>query len=71
MKKTTLKAIKNTAAIDITTADNDILYSLNPRLENIAYSHGTYGINGLLCRDIYNGQLYKIVSRSMALFIVL
>ena len=72
MTKTTLKEIKLTRAIDVTHWSNDDLYELRKvdRFENVSYSLGANGINGALFKDA-NGNYYKVVGRSSALFILL
>ena len=66
-----LKDIKNIEAEDLTNASSEYVYDLVKKgLECVAYSHGTYGVNGWLGRDSL-GNLYKITSRSGNLFIVL
>ena len=69
--KTTLKEIKNFPAIDITTADFDTVNQIaRNKYETIAYSVGVYGVNGVVF-NTFDGTLYKITSRSTALFQVL
>lgn len=72
MIKTTLKEIKGTQAVDITAYDFEKMCSLirNTNFENIAYSTGVYGVNGVLLRDSNAGTLYKVTARSTALFMV-
>lgn len=68
---TSLKNIKGYEAEDITRASSEYIYSLVKRgLKCLAYSHGTYGINGWVGQD-EKGTLYKITARNTNLFIVL
>lgn len=62
------------AAIDITNHDGymrEQLETLEGRLDCIGYSHGVYGVNGLLLRGRNTGNLYAITTRSTAIFIYL
>ena len=68
MLKTTLSAIKAHAGKDITRATFNECKTLYPYLEKLAYSIGTYGINGALFIDKRTGEYYKITTRSSALF---
>lgn len=61
MKTMTQKQIKQTPAIDITTADRVT------GIHFIAKSYGVYGMNGGLLAD-NNGNLYKIIGRTSSLF---
>lgn len=69
--KTTQKDIRNTHAVDITYRSfneiNDIVKNENG-LTNIAYSVGTYGLNGAVFQGYKTNTLYKVTSRSTALF---
>ena len=61
-------------AIDITNHDNAQqahLEALEGKLDCIAYSHGVYGVNGLLLRGRNSGTLYAITTRSSAIFLYL
>lgn len=61
-------------AIDITNHDNaqqEQLEALEGKLDCIGYSHGVYGVNGLLLRGRNTGNLYAITTRSSAIFIYL
>lgn len=64
--KTTLKEIKNFYCEDITHISEQDARKITKK-EIIAYSHGTYGITGLVFLDIY-GHLFKIVGRVSNLF---
>ena len=66
MLKVAQKEIKNFPAIDITTWREEKTKEL-PRLEEIAYSIGTYGCNGKLFHGT-DGKFYKIVGRTTNLF---
>ncbi len=53
-------------AVDVTTAhDGD---AIPERFEKIAYSRGTYGLNGLLLRG-ESGTLYAVTRRTTAIFL--
>lgn len=61
-------------AIDITNHDTtkqEQLETLEGRLDCIAYSHGVYGVNGLLLKGRNTGSLYAITTRSTAIFLYL
>ena len=61
-------------AIDITNHDTtkqEQLETLEGKLDCIAYSHGVYGVNGLLLKGRNSGTLYAITTRSSALFLYL
>ena len=72
MMKTTLREIrafvKDGRAVDITTApEADI-----PTCKTcIAYSVGTYGVNGCVVRDTNTGKLYAVTARTTNLFRVI
>lgn len=69
MIKTTLKAIKETVATDLTTADFEAIrdFMNAHHLDKVAYSTGVYGINAVLLKD-EGGNMYKVTARSSALF---
>lgn len=68
---TKLKNIKGYEAEDITNASSEYICNLVKKgLKCIAYSHGTYGVNGYV-GQAKNGTLYKITKRNGNLFIVL
>lgn len=68
---TSLKNIKGYQAEDITSAASEYIYSLVKQgIKCIAYSHGTYGVNGWV-GQAKDGTLYKITKRNGNLFIVL
>jgi len=58
------------AAVDIGSFSfnqmQDFLHGHN--LEKVGTSHGVYGINGGLLRDLETGKLYAITARNSALF---
>ena len=61
-------------AIDITNHDiakQEQLETLEGKLDRIAYSHGVYGVNGLLLKGRNTGSLYAITTRSTAIFLYL
>lgn len=69
--KTTQKSLKEFNAIDITYYDFDRLDNLRHKengFETVAVSFGTYGMNGGLFQGHNSKQLYKIISRTSALF---
>lgn len=69
--KTTQKDIRNYNAIDITRYSFDAINKLiasEEYLIDVAYSVGTYGLNGLVKQGHKTGTLYKVTSRSGALF---
>ena len=71
--KTTLKDIKSTSAEDITYLSSRDLYALYDNekgFKPIAYSVGAYGCSGKVVQGRTSGKLYKITSRTSALFIV-
>lgn len=71
MKKTTLKNIKNTEAIDITNYSFEAAKELGEKelgLDVLALSHGTYGMNGALLKGFATGTIYKITARTSTLF---
>ena len=68
MMKTTQKDIRATRAIDLTHAKWETLQEVAPHLEKIAYACGIYGINAALYRHRETGALYKVTTRSTAIF---
>lgn len=75
MMKTTQKDIRGFfPAEDMTHYSfdevNNIL-ALEGTLDTICYSAGAYGINGAVLKGFNTGTLYKITTRSTALFQVL
>ena len=67
----TLKEIKNTKAVDITTKKFDDVETLRKAehgFSTIETSHGTYGINGALLQGCETGTLYKVTCRNSILF---
>lgn len=78
MNRYTQKSIKSLvsagAAIDITNHDGymqEQLEALEGDLDCIGYSHGVYGVNGLLLKGRNSGTLYAITTRSSAIFLYL
>ena len=78
MMQTKQRAIKELVAhghaIDITNHDGymqEQLETLEGKLDCIAYSHGVYGVNGLLLKGQNTGSLYAITTRSSAIFLYL
>lgn len=59
--------IENGIAIDLTNSHNR--KDLPETYEQIGYSAGTYGCNGLLLKGLETGTLYVIASRTTALYI--
>lgn len=73
-QKTIRNLVKNGAAIDITNHDGymqEQLEALEGDLDCIGYSHGVYGVNGLLLKGRNSGTLYAITTRSSAIFLYL
>ena len=73
-QKTIRNLVKDGAAIDITNHDGymqEQLETLEGKLDCIGYSHGAYGVNGLLLRGRNTGNLYAITTRSSAIFLYL
>ena len=75
--KYTQKAIRamvaNGTAQDLTnTADADLYFLQHSEggMETIGYSHGTYGLNGLLLKGRNTGTLYAVTARCSALFVL-
>lgn len=64
--KTTLKEIKSYNCKDITHISTEECRKIEKK-ELVAYSYGTYGVNGLIFSDM-NGELYKITVRNSNLF---
>lgn len=64
--KTTLKEIKSYNYKDITHITSEERRKIVKK-EIVAYSYGTYGVNGLVFSDM-NGELYKITLRNSNLF---
>lgn len=78
MMQTKQRAIKELVAhgnaIDITNhniAKQKQLETLEGKLDCIAYSHGVYGVNGLLLKGRNTGNLYAVTTRSTAIFLYL
>lgn len=70
--KTTLKEIKSANATDITYLSTKELYALYEKekgFNDVAYSMGAYGCSGAVVQGRTSGKLYKITSRTNALFI--
>lgn len=70
-KKTTLKALKETKAMDITTLSFEEVRKIQKSeggLRKVAVSHGTYGMNGALLEGNNTGDLYKVCARNSTLF---
>ena len=65
--KTTLSEIKKFPCDDVTDYSNEILIRLAYGRTIVAYSVGTYGVNGIVFLT-FDGKLYKITKRSTALF---
>lgn len=71
MKKTTLKNIKNTEAIDITTLSFEAVRKIQKEegeLKKVVVSRGTYGMTGALLEGYNTGKLYKVCARNSTLF---
>ena len=69
MTKVTQKEIKRLvkigAAVDVTNVEVP-----NPKgyVENLMWSHGVYGANGVVVKDTGDGTLYAVTSRSSNMF---
>lgn len=71
--KTTLKEIKNFYAKDITYIgfeDMNKLRNEENGFEIIAKSFGMYGVTGLVIRGLKSKEMFKICSRTSAIFMV-
>ena len=74
MIRTTQKEIKKLAAryTDITHCNNndrDVIIAREGWLDQIAYSAGVYGCNGVVYRGNNTGEIYVIADRTSALYI--
>ena len=71
--KVNLKDIKSYNAIDITYKSfKEIKKLINKEtgFREVAYSSGVYGVNGAVVQGIKSNKLYKIASRTSALFMI-
>lgn len=71
--KVNLKDIKSYNAIDITYKSfKEIKKLINKEtgFREVAYSSGVYGVNGAIVQGIKSNKLYKIASRTSALFMI-
>lgn len=71
--KVNLKDIKNYNAIDITYKSFEEIKKLINKetgFREVAYSNGVYGVNGVIVQGIKSNKLYKIASRTSALFMI-
>lgn len=69
--KTTQSQIKQTNAIDITYMDNKEIRKIKESegwFNEIAWSRGIYGVNGLLLQGNNTKQLYKITARTSSIY---
>lgn len=69
--KTSLKDIKNFNAKDITYIKFYDMYKLREKengFTDIAYSKGVYGVTGCVIQGNKSKNLYKITSRTNAIF---
>ena len=72
--KTTLKEIKNFNAEDITYISFEDMNKLKENegyFKEIVYSMGTYGVTGCVVQGNNSGKMYKITSRTSAIFMVM
>ena len=70
---TTQKQIKNTYAVDITHYDDKTIKELRQKeqyFDEVAWSKGLYGVNGLLLQGHNTGTLYKITARVTSIYSV-
>lgn len=75
--KTILKDIKEQArynfVTDVTDWKTEDLYKLHhdeQGFNSVAYSTGTYGLNGLIVQGYKSGKLYAVTQRTNAIFIL-
>ena len=71
--KTTQKDIRNTNAVDITYWSTEELYKLSREekgMNELAWSCGVYGCNAKLLQGRETGTLYKITTRSSAIWAI-
>ena len=64
--------VKTGAAIDVTNADNETRKQIERDegyYNQIGYSAGVYGCNGMLLKGHKTGKLYAVTSRSQAIYI--
>ena len=65
--------VKEKVAIDITDHGDkeyeETMATEDGKLRRIGYSHGAYGLSGLLMKGEKTGKIYAITSRSTAIFI--
>lgn len=72
--KTSLKEIKGYNAEDITYIGFEEMNELRKKegyFKEIAYSMGVYGVTGCVIQGNNSGKIYKIASRTSALFMVM
>lgn len=65
--------LKQGYAEDLTYKKNDYikeLYKNEGYFDEIAYSAGTYGVNGLLLKGHNSGKMYTITDRTQAIYLV-
>lgn len=71
--KTTQKEIRNTWGEDITNKSADEIHAIREKekyFDELAYSCGLYGCNGLLLKGHESGAIYKITSRTQAIYCI-
>lgn len=71
--KTTKKNIKEFNAKDVTYYTTNELYQLKEEegwFKLIAFSCGVYGVSGQVLQGANSGEIYKITSRTNAIFIL-
>lgn len=64
-----LKDIRAFNAVDVTNADPNEVYRIASGRQTVAYSCGTYGVNGIVVEK--DGAFYKVIGRATNLFILL
>ena len=76
MEKYTQKQLKNLVengiAVDITNGDNETRRAIENEEEyynQIGYSCGMYGCNGMLLKGHKTGKLYAITARTTAIYV--
>ena len=71
--KTTQREIRNTWGEDITYMSSDEIHAIRNKekyFDELAWSAGVYGCNGLLLRGHETGAVYKITDRTQAIYCI-
>lgn len=64
--------VKTGAAVDVSNADNETRREIERNegyYNQIGYSAGVYGCNGMLLKGNKTGKLYAVTSRTQAIYI--